>query len=81
MNEWKQLGLLLAENDPDAVRLRSLASQPTAPEQGTPVVDPLLLEYWARKAGYRGQFGIHPDMVKGAPGLQLHFEDDTPIKK
>lgn len=81
MDKWKQIGQLIANNDIDADRIRSLASQSTAPEQGTPLVDPMLLEYWARKAGYRGKFGLHPDIVKGAPGFQLHFEDDSPIKK
>lgn len=81
MNQWQQLGALLASNDQDSDRLRNIASQPKAPEYGTPAVDPLLLEYWARKAGYRGQTGVHPDLIKGAPGLKLNLIDDSPIKK
>jgi hypothetical protein len=81
MSEWSQLGPLLAQRDIDEDRLKASATLPQAPVQGTPVVDPLLIEYWARKAGYRGEPGVHPNLIKGAPGLQLQFIDDSPIKK
>ena len=45
MDRWKQLGQLLAQNDPDAERLRTVASQPIEIDQNKSLVDPLLLEY------------------------------------
>lgn len=78
MDQWRQLLATLPE-DPDQLRLQQQAVTP-AP-QPSPMIDPMLLEYLARKAGYRGEFGAHPDIIKGAPGLSLRFVDDTPIKR
>jgi len=77
LDKWKQLGNLAADqSDNDENRLKASGMLEQAPIQGTPAVDPMLLDYWARKAGYRGDPGVHPSVIGGAPGIQLNIQSD-----
>jgi hypothetical protein len=68
----------MMSSDPAVTRLLHATNSPVPLDRiENDLVNPKLVNQAADLAGYRGNLGLHPAPVSGAPGIQIRMESDT----